>query len=100
MSPLLGTQRTSERAQLMSAFRGKVDIAKGRDTGAKREIVGVGFLMLWVRLILLTPSRSRRSTARRRLWDPHIGFRRFWVPALLVAHYLTFLVLLRGRWPA
>ena len=23
----------------------------------------------------------------------------FWVPALLVTHYLTFLVLLRGRWP-
>ena len=24
----------------------------------------------------------------------------FWVPALLVTYYLTFLVLLRGRWSA
>ena len=30
-----------------------------------------------VQWILLTPSRWRRLTTQRRLWAPHIGFRRF-----------------------
>jgi hypothetical protein len=37
----------------------------------------VWVLTSWARSISLTPSRSRRFMMQRRLWAPHIGFRRF-----------------------